>query len=173
MSTVIETARLRLRPLTLEDAPSVRPLLDDPSIARELPAVPFPLPDGGCEEWIAGACEDDTFAMERRSDGKIVGAVGLHFEPSDRCQVAGWVGRPYRHEGYAVEAMRAAVHYGYAERDLRLVYALRKGRLWVASPDGDDEHMPFHNEPDGWHLLDQVEESRFRQLLRRLARRPR
>lgn len=155
---IIETERLTLRPLTMEDEPVIRELLDDPFIAAQLPAVRHPLPEDGAKRWIETATEDITFACIRRDDGALGGIVALHLEPGNRAQLGGWCGEGFRHEGYAVEAMHACVRYGYESLGLKMIYALRKGRLWIAPRDSENRHLPFKHEPSSWHLLDQIDE---------------
>ena len=155
---IIETERLTMRPLTIEDAPDVQRLLNDPTVAAQLPAVPYPLPEGGAEEWIRSATEDATFACVERAENAFGGIVALHLEPGNRAQLGGWCGEPWRHNGYAVEAMHAAVRYGYEVLGLTTIYALRKGRLWIAPRDFADRRLPFRHSPDEWHILEQAGE---------------
>ena len=172
---MIETERLILRPLTPEDAPVLQELLNDPAIASELPSVPHPLPPGGAEEWIRGAMQDVTFAIlgrDERTQGKVVGVIGIHLEPGNRGSVGGWVAAEWRHNRIAVEALHAAVRYGYESLGLTTVYMLRKGRLWVAPNDFDDPHIPFKRERAARHILNTVEDGpgALRRASRRLAR---
>jgi hypothetical protein len=158
---IIETERLTLRPLTLDDAPTIQELFDDPSIAEQLPSVRYPLPPDGAERWIREVQDDVTFGCVGREEdtmGVLGGFVGLHLEPGNRAQIGGWCGKQFRHNGYAVEAGRAVVRYGYEVLGLKTIYALRKGRLWVASPEAAGRHLPLRHEPDGWHILDTVAE---------------
>ena len=129
-AVIIETERLTLRPLTLDDAPTIQELFDDPSIAEQLPSVRYPLPPDGAERWIREVQEDVTFGCVGREEdtmGVLGGFVGLHLEPGNRAQIGGWCGKQFRHNGYAVEAGRAVVRYGYEVLGLKTIYALRKG----------------------------------------------
>jgi [ribosomal protein S5]-alanine N-acetyltransferase len=160
---IIETPRLTLRPLSLDDAPAVQELLNDPTIAEQLPSVNYPLAADGAEAWISEAMNDVTFACVGRTDdtmGVLGGFIGLHLEPGNRAQIGGWCGAQFRHNGYAVEAGRAVVKYGYEVLGLETIYALRKGRLWVASPEADDRHLQLRNAPEEWHMLDRLETER-------------
>jgi GNAT acetyltransferase-like protein len=158
---IIETDRLTLRPLTLADAPVLQELLDDPSISDQLPSVPHPLPPGGAEQWIRETMNDLTFACVGREEatmGVLGGFIGLHLEPGNRAQIGGWCGKPFRHNGYAVEAGRAVVRHGYEVLGLETIYALRKGRLWVATRDFSDGKLPFRHVRDQEHILQDVGE---------------
>ena len=158
---IIETERLTLRPLTLDDAPTVQELFDDPSNHRAAPVCALPFPAGRRGKWIREVKDDLTFGCVGREEdtmGVLGGFVGLHLEPGNRAQIGGWCGKQFRHNGYAVEAGRAVVRYGYEVLGLKTIYALRKGRLWVASPEAAGRHLPLRHEPDGWHILDPIEE---------------
>ncbi len=143
---IIETERLRLRPLTMDDVAWVKELLSDPKVAAALPAVPYPVTDADVEVWVRGALQDVTFAIERPADGAVGGVIGIHLEDGNRGQVGGWCGEPYRRNGYAAEALHAIVRYGYEELGLETVYTFRKGRLWVAPPDFAERRLPFRRE---------------------------
>ena len=167
---IIETKRLSLRPLTIEDAPKVQRFLDDPTIAEQLPAVPHPLPEGGAEEWIRSSSAGLMFAVVGRRTGTFGGVIGLHVEEGNRAQLGGWCVKPFRKNGYATEALHAVVLYGYQELGLSTIYALRKGRLWIAPADFDEQRIPFRHAPDSWHLLDRVGDESGRNPLTRIGR---
>lgn len=171
---IIETERLRLRPLTLDDFSWVKEFMSDPRIAASLPAVPYPLTDEAVEEWIRGAIRDVTFAIERPEDGAVGGVVGIHLEEGNRGQIGCWCGEEYRRQGYFEEVAPAIVRYGYEELGLRVIYALRNGRLLIAERDASNRRFPFRYEPDGWDVVDQSagEPGRLRRVLSRLSRRP-
>lgn len=171
---IIETERLRLRPLTLDDAPWVKEFMSDPRIAASLPAVPYPLTDEAVDEWIRGAMRDVTFAIERPEDGAVGGVVGIHLEEGNRGQIGCWCGEKYRRQGYFEEVAPAIVRYGYEELGLRVVYALRNGRVLIADRDVSDRRFPFRYDPDGWEIVEQTVSGpgRLRRAWSRLARRP-
>src|SRR5579859_2248094 len=158
---MIESERLILRPLTLDDAPVLQELLDDPTIAEKIPSIPHPLPAGGAEEWIREAVNDVTFALIGREGperGEIVGVIGIHLEHGNRGAIGGWVAQEWRHKRYAVEALHACVRYAYEDLGLTTVYMLRKGRVWVAPPDFADHHIPFKRDPTAWEAMNDLSE---------------
>ena len=121
--------------------------------------MPHPLPEDGAEVWIRSTLDDVTFACIQRDEDAFGGIVALHLEPGNRAQLGGWCGKPWRHNGYAVEAMHACVRYGYEVLGLKTIYALRKGRLWVAPRESGKRHLPFKHEPASWHILDEAAEA--------------
>ena len=126
MRKLLETERLILRAFELADAPDVQRLAGDRAVAAGTLTIPHPYPDGVAEEWIASHDGRDTapFAIERKEDGALLGAVGLDVEPDHaRAELGYWVGKPYWGHGYATEAARAVVRYAFDNLNLHRVYA--------------------------------------------------
>jgi RimJ/RimL family protein N-acetyltransferase len=121
----LETERLVLRRFRLEDAPEVQRLAGAREVAAGTMEIPHPYPDGAAEAWISRTESDSrTFAVERREDGALVGAIGLRIEPEhDRGELGYWVGVPYWGRGYATDAARAVVRYGFEVEGLNRIYA--------------------------------------------------
>jgi RimJ/RimL family protein N-acetyltransferase len=126
----IETERLVLRPFALEDAADVRRLAGDRAIADTTLLIPHPYPEGVAEEWIRGhrdlfrQREAAVFAVTARETGALIGAIGLQTNPRHgRAELGYWIGRPFWNQGFATEAARAVVRYGFDELHLHRVYA--------------------------------------------------
>lgn len=126
----ITTPHLVLRPLTMADAPDVQRLAGDRAIASTTASIPLPYEDGVAEQWIAThrrRFEEDAgldLAVTRGADGLLVGAIGLRVERAhDRAELGYWIGKPYWGRGYATEAARALVHYGFDSLRLHRIYA--------------------------------------------------
>ncbi len=123
---LIETERLVLRRFRLEDAPEVQRLAGAREVAAGTLEIPHPYPDGAAEGWISGQPSEDslTFAVERKEDGALVGAIGLRLEREhDRAELGYWIGVPYWGRGYATEAGRAIVRHGFEAEGLNRIYA--------------------------------------------------
>ena len=102
----------------LEDAPAVQRLAGEWEVARYTARIPHPYPEGAAEQWIRGQIEadDGTFAIVRRADGQVIGAIGYEHEPDARRAVLGyWIGKPYWGQGYATEALAALVDHAFAQ----------------------------------------------------------
>jgi len=64
------------------------------------------------------------FAIERKEDGALVGAVGLRLEREhDRAELGYWIGVPYWGNGYATEAGKAVLRHGFEVEGLNRIYA--------------------------------------------------
>jgi ribosomal-protein-alanine N-acetyltransferase len=126
----IETERLVLRPFTLADAPAVQRLAGERDIASTTLSIPHPYPDEAAKQWIGK--HQDAFsrgealdlAVTRRSDGALVGAIGLRIEPEHaRAELGYWIGKPYWGRGYCTEAAAAVVRYGFDALELNRIHA--------------------------------------------------
>lgn len=126
----LTTERLVLRPFTPADAPEVRRLAGDRAIADTTLAIPHPYPEGAAEEWIAthapGYADRTlaTFAITLRDGGALAGAIGLIIVPDHaRAELGYWVGVPYWNRGYATEAGRALLEFGFDVLGLHRIQA--------------------------------------------------
>lgn len=126
----LETERLILRPFLPLDAPEVRRQAGDREIAAMTLRIPHPYPEGAAERWIASLAgkyllgEEVNFAIVLKCESRLIGAVGLMLEPEHRrAELGYWIGRDYWGRGYATEAARTVLEYGFRELDLRRVVA--------------------------------------------------
>ena len=126
----LQTERLILRSLTLEDAQDVQRLAGDRDIALMVLRIPHPYEDDMAEEWIrvcADAYKKDeaiNFAITLRTDRNLIGTIGLELEQeNERAELGYWIGKPYWNLGYATEAARAVVAYSFEVLKLNRIYA--------------------------------------------------
>lgn len=125
----LRTERLALRPFLLADAALVQRLAGEREVADTTLAIPHPYEDGMAESWIAthgGAWERQesaTLAITTLEHG-VIGAISLKLEPAQRrAELGYWIGRPYWGRGYATEATRAMIAWGFEEVGLARIYA--------------------------------------------------
>ncbi len=114
MRELIETPRLKLRPLLMRDAPAVARFCNDPGVGRMLAMTPLPYLPAAAEGWIltlaarAPKGEDHVRAVEAPGEG-LVGVIGAHRRGEGGFEVGYWFGRPYWGKGIATEALRGFV----------------------------------------------------------------
>jgi RimJ/RimL family protein N-acetyltransferase len=110
----IETKRLSLRPLRMNDAPRIARFCNDPRVGRNLAMTPLPYMLAAAEGWImtlaarARLGEDFVFAADLEGEG-LVGVIGAHGRGGEGYEVGYWFGRPFWGQGLATEALRGFV----------------------------------------------------------------
>jgi RimJ/RimL family protein N-acetyltransferase len=129
------TERLMLRPFALEDAPAVRALAGDRAIASTTLNIPHPYGEDDARTWIAtharrfAADQEVVLAVTLRDSGEPIGAIGLVIaRRHDRAELGYWVGRKHWGRGYASEAARALLDYGFRELRLNRIEAMHFAR---------------------------------------------
>lgn len=125
----LETERLILRPFEMADVPVVQLLASAREVADTTLNIPHPYPDDGAATWISGHQDrvekgQYTFAVVRKQDSVLVGSMGIGTNPvHDKGELGYWVGLPYWNQGYATEAARRIVRWGFEELMLNRIYA--------------------------------------------------
>ncbi|MEU9057669.1 GNAT family N-acetyltransferase [Streptomyces sp. NPDC048430] len=118
--TTLTTERLLMRPFAPEDAEAVHTACQDPDIQRWT-VVPSPYTRADAELFTgklspAGWQEDTTynFAVLRRDDGQLVGALGVmrRILPGTY-EVGFWTAKEHRGTGYATEALIGVAHWAF------------------------------------------------------------
>jgi len=127
---MLHTERLVLRPFTPEDAPEVQRLAGVREVADTTLLVPHPYPDGAATAWIAthaagwAARRSITYAITERAAGALVGAIGLEVAAAHaRGELGYWVALPCWGRGYATEAARELLAFGFDALGLNRIQA--------------------------------------------------
>ncbi len=107
----------------------VQRLAGERAIADTTLTIPHPYLDGMAEAWIATHADAwaqrdrATFAITSEADG-VIGAIGLHFRPAHRrAELGYWIGRPFWNRGFATEAARAMIAFGFEALALNRIHA--------------------------------------------------
>jgi [ribosomal protein S5]-alanine N-acetyltransferase len=126
----LTTERLILGPFTLQDAPAVKDLAGEREIAATTANIPHPYEDGMAEEWINthqdafDKGESVTFAIVRKADKQLIGAIGVHIYPINQLAEMGyWIGKPYWKQGYCTEAAAEVIRYSFEQLGLNRIQA--------------------------------------------------
>ena len=125
----LQTKRLTLRPLVMSDAPDVHRLVGAIEIARNTLRIPHPYPDGAAEQWIGmhqnelKETDEVVFAIVVRETSEFAGVIGLEPKHFDIAEIGYWIGVPYWGRGYASEAARAVIEYGFEQRGFNRIEA--------------------------------------------------
>jgi ribosomal-protein-alanine N-acetyltransferase len=131
----LETNRLILRPLALEDAQEIQALAGDFTIADTTLNIVHPYPDGLAEKWISEhpakfqQREAVTFAVTLKDHGQLIGVASLGFNLRFRRGELGyWISKPYWNQGFATEASRAVIEFGFGSLGLHKIEATHLSR---------------------------------------------
>lgn len=125
-SLSLETDRLKLRNFTQADIPELVPLIGAKEVAATTLRIPHPYEEKHAVEYIASAAnsEDVRLAITLRATNALVGGIGLHPDKQHcRAELGYWLGFPHWGKGYATEAARAVVDYGFEQLELGRIFA--------------------------------------------------
>lgn len=126
----LQTSRLLLRSIGREDIPALVRLAGTREIAATTLGIPHPYAEEDARNYVR-KCEEDflagrsvTFAVCKLPDGEFCGAIGLVIsEAHRRAELGYWIGVPYWSNGYATEASRAILAFGFETLRLNRIYA--------------------------------------------------
>ena len=122
----LETARLVLRSYGPPDIPELVRLIGAREVAATTLRVPHPYTEQDAEEFIGNIDEEHEarFAITLRASGGLCGGVGLRIDREHRhAELGYWIGVPYWGNGYATEAARAVLGYGFEDLKLHRIFA--------------------------------------------------
>lgn len=108
----LESARLTLRSLTLDDAGWIAKGTTNRKVTDMTGRIPYPNPPLGAELYVltCRAAEanrgDRVRAIIRKADGAGLGMIGVHPRNDGAFEFGYWLAEPYWGEGYASEAAR-------------------------------------------------------------------
>ena len=127
----LETPRLILRRLALEDAPSIAELAGRREIADTTLAIPHPYSEEHARGWISRQAEilregkEIVFATVAKAKTQLIGTIGLRDIDREHCQaeMGFWIGVDWWGRGYATEAARAVIQFGFETYGLNRIYA--------------------------------------------------
>jgi RimJ/RimL family protein N-acetyltransferase len=127
---ILETPRLFLRKFITQDADALEALLSDPLVMEYYPA---PLARRGVEAWIErniGRYHRDghgLWAMVLRDSNQLIGDCGCtiqEVEGKNEIEVGYHVRRDLWGRGYATEAARACMEYGFGKLGAKRVISM-------------------------------------------------
>ena len=132
MHVQFHTERLLLRPFVEEDAKDVQLMAGEFVVADTTLSLPHPYPEGAAELWISFR-EDAarhghgfTFAIVEQPLNRLIGCISLNLTSAHRrAEIGYWLGSAHWGNGYATEAARRMIQFGFEE--------LQLNRIWGAA----------------------------------------
>lgn len=128
---VLETTRLRLRPLDISDASDFQKAASLRDIADTMISLPHPYPDGEAARYIArqqaehNAGMSVTFVIEDKTEACFCGLVEIREIEREHSQaeLSFWITVESWGQGYMSEAVQAVVRYVFENLGLNRLYA--------------------------------------------------
>ena len=122
----LETERLRIRPYSEADIPELVPLVGERQVAATTLRIAHPYTEKDARAFLELAKDPDKLwlAITLRSDGRQIGGIGLRIEEEHHhAELGYWLGVPFWGQGYATEAARELLRYGFEELELHRIFA--------------------------------------------------
>ena len=112
------------------DAPDVQRLVGERDVAVNTLTFDHPYEDGMAERWIGSLQTEHeegkivNFAIVLRADDSLIGAIGLLINHSHlHAEIGYWIGKPFWNHGYATEAARTVLEFGFNTLGLHRIFA--------------------------------------------------
>jgi RimJ/RimL family protein N-acetyltransferase len=107
----LATERLVLRPFRRSDAREFTRLAGDWAVASMTSDIPHPLSEEQARGWLSPGRREVRFAIDL--DGLLIGGAGYYQRRSGTAELGFWLGREWWGRGYATEATREVLRYGF------------------------------------------------------------
>ena len=124
---ILLSNRLRLRPFRLDECQSVTDLINHPEVIDPLMAVRYPYSIENAKAWISKHSQTYAdsgglnFAIEERKSGQLAGFVGMGGSDTE-AGMGYWYGKKFWGKGFATEAGRTVIAFGFEELELSLIH---------------------------------------------------
>lgn len=126
---VLLSARLRLRPLVVDDARRLAELANDEQVVRHTANIPFPYAEADGLDFIQAqdrrrqSGTGVALGLERTVDGALVGVIGFGLDHGPDPELGYWLGRDYWGQGLMTEAVRRLLRHLFADLGMSSVWA--------------------------------------------------
>lgn len=128
--TEIKTDRLILNQPVESDIKNIKSLLNEKIFSELTVNIPYPYSESDAEFWInlskigLQKMEQLIFAIRLKENNTIIGGIDLGIQKRfNKAELAYWIGKPYWNKGYATEASKAIIKFGFSEINLKRIYA--------------------------------------------------
>jgi RimJ/RimL family protein N-acetyltransferase len=126
----LNTNRLRLRKVTVEDVSSLVKYANNKKISENTLNIPYPYgePDAVFRiSYVHQGFKSKTryiFAIIIKDSEELIGEISLHLDNSRTiAQLAYWIGEPFWNKGIATEAATAILKFGLEKLMLSMIFA--------------------------------------------------
>jgi len=127
--SILETPRLILRPLRLEDAPAIQKHFPHWDIIKNLSTgIPWPYPEDGAAEFVNMMVKhtrnsaDECWAITEKGEDVLIGVMDYRVEPNEDGHRGFWLGQHWHGRGYMTEAVTAFHNYAFDQLGVERLY---------------------------------------------------
>lgn len=126
----LTTERLLLNSFQETDIPSLTLYANNDKISEMTSNIPHPYTEKDAEMWIDNTKKGFeknalyAFAIRLKNSEDFIGGIGLSVNNSyNHAELGYWLGEPFWGKGYATEAAKKVLHFGFNELQLHRIYA--------------------------------------------------
>lgn len=114
----MKTARLTLRPVTSADAGRIAMLGGEWEVASMTGRIPYPYSEKAALHWVSDLADGEV-VLGIEKDGHLIGICGFSLTSAGTAEIGYWIGKPYWGKGYATEASRMLMSYGFVRAGIK------------------------------------------------------
>ncbi len=126
----LSTERLILRKISAPDIPKIVEYAGNIGVAETTLNIPHPYSEKDAKFWINIATKgfkeksQYTFGIELIASKEFIGGIGLIInQHSNRAELGYWIAKPFWNQGFATEATKAILTFGFNLLNLNKIYA--------------------------------------------------
>ena len=126
----IRTERLLIKIPKIDDRFELSLLINDKDVVKWLSEIPFPYTLSHAEEFIErsqeGILRQESYNFMIFQNREMLGGIGLRDFNRNSCQVGYWLGKKYWGNGFATEALKSILDFGFSQLNLEEIFAAYK-----------------------------------------------
>lgn len=126
----IETERLILNQFEVNDIPTLIQYAGDEKIAATTLHLPHPYEEKHAIAWLNMTRQgfeqqkQFSFAIRLKATGEFAGGIGIHVDTANnKAEIGYWIAVPFWGNGYATEANKAILKFGFDTLQLNKIFA--------------------------------------------------
>jgi RimJ/RimL family protein N-acetyltransferase len=122
----LQTDRLTIRPYSEKDIPELVRLIGTREVAATTLRIAHPYTERDARAFLELAEDPDKLwlTMTLRPDSRQIGGIGLRIDHDQQhAELGYWLGVPFWGQGYATEAAREMLRYGFEDLGMHRIYA--------------------------------------------------
>lgn len=127
----IITKRLRISQLEIQDIPEIIKYAGNKNVSDLTINIPFPYKNEDAAKWIENSnnifknAQGFTFKISLRGSNIFIGSISLNIVPHaiGEAELGFWIAENYWNQGYATEATKAVIEFGFDNLNITKIYA--------------------------------------------------